>query len=151
VIVEGGVTVKAPMATVWDFVYDPAKLASLIPGCQGVEMIDETTYSMKLRVRVGIFHVDFGGIAKVQEMTPPGYARIVTEGKDKLTGTMISLKTIVDLKPVETNQNETQLSYTNDVAVIGKLAVLGDAVMRAKAKQMKEEFETKLKSQFEPK
>jgi len=47
-------------------------------------------------------------------------------------------KTLVDLK--EVSPGEIEIKYKPDVSIVGKLAMFGDSIMRAKARQVEEEF-----------
>jgi carbon monoxide dehydrogenase subunit G len=44
----------------------------------------------------------------------------------------------VDLR--ETPGDEVEVSYRTDATIVGKLAMFGDRIMRAKAKKVEEEF-----------
>jgi carbon monoxide dehydrogenase subunit G len=43
-IIEGKLTVKAPIQKLWDMLLDPTTLGSCLPGAEKIEKIDETTY-----------------------------------------------------------------------------------------------------------
>ena len=46
--------------------------------------------------------------------------------------------------------DETHIRYAIDVALTGKLGALGQAVLRAKAREMEKQFCTNLRRAFEP-
>jgi carbon monoxide dehydrogenase subunit G len=52
----------------------------------------------------------------------------------------------VDLKEVSPGQVE--ISYKSDVSIVGKLAMFGDRVMKAKSKQVEEEFTNALRERL---
>ena len=95
---------------------------------------------------MGIFRVGFSGTAKITEINEPSLIRIVLEGKDRITGTVINLKATVNLQPISEGENKggTEITYVNEVNVVGTLANLGETVMRAKSEQMRKEFEANL-------
>ena len=47
-------------------------------------------------------------------------------------------KSFVDLR--EISPSEVEVSYRSDVSIVGKLAMFGDRIMKAKAKKVEEEF-----------
>jgi carbon monoxide dehydrogenase subunit G len=52
------VTVQAPRQVVWDLLWDIARLASCVPGCQSAEMIDPyARYRATVQEKVGPFRL----------------------------------------------------------------------------------------------
>jgi carbon monoxide dehydrogenase subunit G len=47
-----------------------------------------------------------------------------------------------------TSGGEVEISYRTDVEIVGKLAMFGDWIMRAKAKKVQEEFTTALQEKL---
>ena len=59
----------------------------------------------------------------------------------------VVMKTRLDLSPLD--DGKTRLDYTIDVKLLGRLGMLGEAVMRAKAREMSAQFARNLKSAVE--
>jgi carbon monoxide dehydrogenase subunit G len=55
-------------------------------------------------------------------------------------------KTVVDFK--EVGGGEVEVAYKADVAIVGKMAMFGDRIMRAKAKDVEKEFTEKLQEKL---
>ncbi len=55
-------------------------------------------------------------------------------------------KSVVDLR--ETGEGDVEIAYRTDVQIVGKLAMFGDRIMRAKARQTEEEFTAKLREKL---
>jgi carbon monoxide dehydrogenase subunit G len=53
------------------------------------------------------------------------------------------------VKLAETAENQTQLDYRADIAIKGRLAILGDMVLRATGALLLEEFARRLKEKLE--
>ena len=72
---------------------------------------------------------------RIIEIHPPRFVKTVTEGEDRITGTILNLKTAVNLKNVceENRQGETEMTYVIEVNIVGTLVNLGDTVIRAKS------------------
>ena len=58
-LLEGKFTVKAPIKELWDYMIKPETLASCIPGCEMIELIDEKTYNSIVKQKVGPISVKF--------------------------------------------------------------------------------------------
>ncbi len=145
-IVKGAVKLRAPIEKVWSFIIDPEKLATVIPGCESVKVIDEKTYESELKVRVGIFRFRFSGTSRITEIHPLNFVRSITEGKDRVTGTKIILKTAANLQNISgrDSEDQTEITYVIEVNIVGTLANFGETVMRAKGEQIRKEFEENL-------
>ena len=50
----------------------------------------------------------------------------------------IKQKTTVDLKDI--GNGEVEVAYESEVAIVGKLAMFGDRIMKSKAKDVEKEF-----------
>ncbi len=55
-------------------------------------------------------------------------------------------KTSVDLKDL--GNGEVEVTYQSDVAIVGKLAMFGDRVMKSKAKDVEKEFTKNLQEKL---
>ena len=60
------------------------------------------------------------------------------DGEDVAKLGRVKQRSVVDLK--EVSPGEVEIKYKTDMSTVGKLAMFGDRVMRAKAKQVEEEF-----------
>jgi len=60
------------------------------------------------------------------------------DGEDVAKLGHVKQRSVVDLK--EVSPGEVEIKYKTDMSIVGKLAMFGDRVMRAKAKQVEEEF-----------
>jgi carbon monoxide dehydrogenase subunit G len=79
-------------------------------------------------------------------MEPPTHIEIEGEGEDIAKAGHFVQKSIVDLK--EISPSEVEVSYKTDVNIVGKLAMFGDRIMKAKAKKVEEEFTVALQKKL---
>ena len=68
------------------------------------------------------------------------------EGEDIGKAGHFVQKSVVDLR--EVSPGEVEVSYKSDVSIVGKLAMFGDRIMRAKAKKVEEEFTVALQERL---
>ena len=70
-VFEESVTIDALQERVWDFLMDPERLAGCIPGCQEVQAIDDTTFKVRIKVKVGPFSTTQTATMRLTELDPP--------------------------------------------------------------------------------
>lgn len=145
-LMEGKFTLKAPIKRIWETLLEPETLLSCIPGAEKIERLDEKTYDCVVKQKVGPISVKFKFKSILTKMEPPTHIEIEGEGEDIAKAGHFVQKSIVDLK--EISPNEVEVSYKSDVSIVGKLAMFGDRIMKAKAKKVEEEFTTALQERL---
>jgi carbon monoxide dehydrogenase subunit G len=137
-LMEGKFTIKAPIQKLWDTLMDPETLLSCIPGAEKIERIDEKTFDCVVKQKVGPISVKFKFKSVLSKVEPPTHIEVDGEGEDIGKAGHFVQKSVVDLR--ETTKGEVEISYKTDATIVGKLAMFGDRIMRAKAKKVEEEF-----------
>ena len=146
-ILEGKLQLKAPIQKLWDTLLEPETLKACIPGAEKIERLDEKTYDCLIRQKVGPISVRFKFKNILTEIQSPTHIEMRGEGEDIGKAGRFSQKTVIDLKEIEGEQVE--ISYRCDANIVGKLAMFGDRIMRAKAKTVEAEFTKNLKERLE--
>lgn len=137
-LMEGKFTIKAPIQKLWDTLLDPETLLSCIPGAEKIERIDEKTFDCVVKQKVGPISVKFKFKSVLSKVEPPTHIEVDGVGEDIGKAGHFVQKSVVDLR--ETPGGEVEVSYRTDATIVGKLAMFGDRIMRAKAKKVAEEF-----------
>jgi uncharacterized protein len=145
-IIEGGFSLNAPIERLFEFLLRPETVLSCLPGAESVTLLDENRYECVVRQKVGPISVRLKFINKLTRVEKPTHIEIEGEGEDVTKLGHFKQKSVVDLKEVSPGQVE--IKYKTDVSIVGKLALFGDRVMRAKAKHVEEEFTTALKERL---
>jgi carbon monoxide dehydrogenase subunit G len=135
---EGKFTLKAPIQKLWDTLLDPETLLSCIPGAEKIERIDEKTFDCVVKQKVGPISVKFKFKSILSKVEPPTHIEVYGEGEDIGKAGHFVQKSVVDLRQIP--GGEVEVAYRTDATVVGKLAMFGDRIMRAKAKKVEEEF-----------
>lgn len=146
-LLQGKLTLKAPIQKVWDSILNPQTLLSCIPGAEKIERIDDKAYDCVVKQKVGPISVKFKFKAVLTEIEPPTHIRFVGEGDDVGKAGHFRHKTTVELK--EISPGEVEIDYSSDVSIVGRLATFGDKIMRAKAKKLTEELTKRLQQRLE--
>ena len=146
-IFEGKIGVAVPPLRVWDFLMDIEKFASCLPGLEQVARVDERAFDGVLSAAVGPISGQFSFRSTMVESAPPAEMVVQTEGTDSVTKSAVSVTMKVTL--VETIASGTELGYHAEVGIKGRLAILGDMVLRATAVLILEEFARRLRARLE--
>ena len=118
-----------------------------MPGLEQVTQIDARTFDGVLTAAVGPIsgHVTFR--STIIDSAPPSEMVVQTDGVDSVTRSAVSAKLTVKLG--EAVENQTELNYYADIQIKGRLAILGDMVLRATGALMLEEFARRLREKLE--
>ncbi len=146
-VIEEKFSIKAPIKKVWDFLLDPPKVASCVPGCEGVEALDENNYKTSIKAKVGPISARFKVRLTITEKEPP--YRLLTAGKGEDSGMASSLTSKNEIRLSSISDMETEVNYRSEVSVLGALGKFGEGIFRKKAKEVGEQFAQALKSKIE--
>jgi carbon monoxide dehydrogenase subunit G len=99
-----------------------------------------------VKQKVGPISAKLKFVNRLTKVERPRHIEIEGEGEDVTKLGHFKQKTHVDLKEVSPGQVE--ISYKSDVAIVGKLAMFGDRVMRSKAREVEQEFTNALREKL---
>lgn len=145
-IIEGGFTLKAPIEKLFDFLIQPETIMTCMPGAESIRVIDDTTYECVVKQRVGPISAKLKFVNKLTKVERPTHIEIEGEGEDVTKLGHFKQKSVVDL--TEKGDGEVEVKYTTDVSIVGKLAMFGDRIMRAKAKDNEKAFTKNLQEKL---
>jgi len=146
-ILEGKLYLKAPIQILWDNLLAPETLQSCIPGAEKIEKVDDKSYDCQIKQKVGPISVRFKFTNILTRMDVPNRIEMQGEGEDIGKAGRFSQKTSIDLR--EMDDGQVEISYRCDAKIVGRLAMFGDRIMRAKAKSVEAEFTKALKERLE--
>ena len=69
--VGGDYTFEGPQDLVWETLLDPVVLASVLPGCEKLELVGDNEYEGALKIKVGPVQGQFMGKVKLENIAPP--------------------------------------------------------------------------------
>ncbi|MFB0564150.1 MAG: CoxG family protein [Candidatus Aminicenantaceae bacterium] len=145
-ILEGKIIVKAPIQKLWNTLLEPETLRECVPGAEKIERLDERTYDCLVKQKVGPISVRFKFKNILMKIEPFAHIEMEGEGEDIGKAGRFTQKTIIDLK--ETGDEEVEVSYRCNANIVGKLAMFGDRILKAKAKKVEAEFKKALKEKL---
>jgi len=145
--IEKTFKVEAAPESVWKFITTPEKVAPCIPGCEGTEKTSDTTYKASIKVKVGPIKTKFVVDIETLEERPPEFASYMTKGEE---GTKSSrLKAGSTLTLTKLDDGNTEVTYTSEINLLGRLGKFGSGMMQKVADSIGNEFVAKLKEQVE--
>ncbi len=147
--IEKTFSVQAPREAVWQFITSPEQVAPCIPGCDSAEQTGESTYKASIKVKVGPVKAKFAVDIDMLEERPPEFASYLTKGEE---GTKTSrLKATSTLALVQLDAENTEVTYTAEINLLGRLGKFGSGMMQKVADSIGNEFVNALKEQVEKK
>ena len=145
--IEKTFTITAPQEQVWSFITDPQKVAQCIPGCEGAEEKERGRYAAAIIVKVGPIRTTFDLDIEQTEQRPPEFASYASKGAEGGRASRISAVTTLALKYV--SADSTEVTYTSDINIVGRLGKFGSGMMQKIADSIGEEFVAELKGRLE--
>jgi carbon monoxide dehydrogenase subunit G len=145
--IEDHFVVAASRERVWAAITDPSIVAPCIPGCQSVEVISPTLYKAKIRVQLGPIKADFNVDVEIVSETAPEELHSRTRGEEGSRASSLSAENTLRLTAL--TDNETEVFYASEAAVVGRLGKFGLGVMKKKAESLGRDFAAAFKQRLE--
>lgn len=127
------------LAETWAFLSDVERAAQCVPGVVDVAPDGDGRYRGILKARVGPMGVTLSGTVIVEEQNADAArARYVVDASDRRLGG--GVRTVMAVQLTARSHAETELTIETDTTFIGRLAELGQPLIRRKAQSTIEEF-----------
>ena len=122
---DGTVAIDAPRQQVWDTLLDPAKLKSIIPGCESIDATGPETFIARVRVNIAGIGGLYDTKIRIFDRKEPQSLRLSGRGESKLG--LGEGEAFVTLK--EDGGGGTVLSYEYSADVGGRVAAFGQRML----------------------
>ena len=139
---QGRVTIAATAQQVWQALNDPEILRQCIPGCEEVQQISPEEMQARVLLRMGPVRARFAGKVKMTDVKPLQGYTLNFEGSGGSAGFARGSSAIT----LTTVGNATQLDYTAQATVAGKLGQIGGRLIDASSKQLADKFFAQLQA-----
>lgn len=133
---QGNQFIPASREAVWEALNDPEILRVCIPGCKELNQEDDGRLTATVVTKIGPVKATFKGEVTLENLNPPLSYTITGEGKGGIAG---FAKGGADVALAEV-EGGTELTYSVDAKVGGKLAQLGSRLIDSTAKKLAGEF-----------
>jgi carbon monoxide dehydrogenase subunit G len=143
---EGTVEILAPREKVWKFLTDADFVAKCAPGVNEMEVVvPNEKYFAVAKIGFGSIVAVFKTDVTFQEMKEPDFARVKAHGE--------ALDSAVDATSEmflsDGVNGTTELKWTADIAVVGKIASIASRMMSSVTKKLTNRFFECVKNQIE--
>ncbi|MBX3513866.1 MAG: hypothetical protein KF826_16205 [Xanthobacteraceae bacterium] len=132
---------------IWTLMIDIERMAACIPGCEKIEEQERLKlYGAVMKQKIGPFKLEVPAQINVESYEEPSFVNAAATGKDKFTGTTLTVSLKVKVEPE--GEGASKFSVNAQLAVAGRLASLGYSVIKKKAEENFVEFERRIKEQL---
>jgi carbon monoxide dehydrogenase subunit G len=145
--IEGTFRVAAPRVEVWRKITDPVLMVGCIPGCNGIEVLSPNRYAAKIRIGIGPIKANFNLEVEVISEEQPAKLVARTRGEEGSRASSVSAESLLSL--AEIDGSNTEVSYSSELSVTGRLGKFGLGVMKKKAHALGEEFASNFRGKIE--
>lgn len=132
----GQYRIEAPREAVWEALNDVEVLRACIPGVEEIEKTSDTSFTAKVKAKVGPVSARFAGAVTLSDLDPPRGYTISGEGKGGAAGFAKGGAKV----SLDEDGGATLLNYDVDAQVGGKLAQIGSRLINGTAKKMADDF-----------
>ncbi len=142
--------------SVWNFLNRIEDLASCMPTCEKVNIIDERTVDTLLRVTLGRLPIESEARFTITELIPPKKltARgVVFMGRSmggvlKMVDRNAEAEVVIELELDEASPNQTAIHYLIEIKAEGRLRRIYDSVIKAKGAEIERTFVNNVNSRI---
>ena len=127
--VSGDYVFEGSQDLVWDTLLDPEVLASVLPGCEKLELVGEDEYEGDLKIKVGPVQGKFSAKVNLVNIDKPSAYTMKVDGR----GAPGFVKATGNLR-LAADGGQTNLTYDGDAQVGGRLASVGQRLIESSAK-----------------
>ncbi len=133
---SGDIRIPAPRQRVWDALNDPDVLRQAVPGCEALEKLSDTEFTARVVLKIGPVKAAFTGKVTLSDLDPPNSYTIKGEGQGGVAGFANGGATV----RLADDGDGTLLSYEAQSMVGGKLAQVGQRVIKSASEKLAGEF-----------
>jgi carbon monoxide dehydrogenase subunit G len=132
----------------WEFLWQTQRLAACLPGCKSVEELEPgKRYRAAFEDSVGPYQVHFDIDVTVEGSDPQTSVHLKAFGEDRRIGASQTVDLRVSLEPL--SASETKIAIVAEVQLLGKIATLGQFLIKRKVKQVVADFALNVRTELE--
>jgi carbon monoxide dehydrogenase subunit G len=128
---SGSRTFEAPQQIVWEVLIDPETLKRTLPGCQKFEPLGDGKYAITMSLGIAAIKGTYSGTVQLLDERPPDAYSLKVSAKGAVG--FIDGRGDFTLTPTGEDGTKTELSYTGQSQVGGKIAGVGQRLLHAGA------------------
>jgi len=139
--------IEAPVERVWEFVMDPSRVVTCMPGASLEEVVDEKNFLGKVKVKVGAISASYKGKVEYADIDAATRSiRLAAEGRETGGGTA---KGTISMALHGNAAGPTELAITANIDLTGRIMQVGRGMIQGVSHQLFKQFATKAKAILE--
>jgi len=143
--ISGEIRIPGKREAVFDRLKDPKQFVALVEGVQDLKEIDPSHYEALFETKIAYLRFKFKIAVDVLAMERPSRIAAKIEGTPLGVVGRLSATTETTLTEVG---DETQINYSVEANIAGKLGSMGQPVLRSKAKELAAQFAQNMSALF---
>lgn len=136
--IEDRFIVTVPVEAAWAAIVDPTIVGPCIPGCKTIEVLAPDRYRAEVGVALGPIKTTFNMVVEVSEMVRPARIASVTRGEEGTRASVLTANNLLELRAID--ERTTEIVYSSEVSLVGRLGKFGLGLMKKRAKETGEAF-----------
>lgn len=145
--IEDSFVVAVPVAAAWAAIIDPTIVAACVPGCGSIEILGADKYRAEVAVAMGPIKTTFRVVVEISEMVPHERVVSVTRGEEGTRASLLTANNVLALRALD--PSTTEIAYSSEVSLTGRLGKFGLGLMKKKAKDTGDAFALAFRSRLE--
>lgn len=146
--IEKTFEIPQPIDKVWAYLSNPEKIVTCVPGASLTEKIDEENYKGIVSMKFGPVAAKYNGAIKIDKLDEANHDMVISgtgmDAKGKGSAGMVLNGKLNALSPTN-----TEVGYSMEVTVTGKLAQFGSRLIVDVSDQLANQFIDSFKSALE--
>jgi uncharacterized protein len=142
---EGSIQLNGNIGTVFTSLLDPEVLKNCIMGCNDLTKKEDNVYVADLSVGVAAVKGKYDATIHLADLQPPNSYKLIVNGEG--APGFVDAEAEIQLVPID--DENTELRYTYEAAVGGKVAAIGQRMLGGVAKLIIKDFFKKIKRELE--
>ncbi len=133
---SGAPEIAAPPDVVWRRLLDHEFVASVAPGVESVQAIDDRHFKVVSGFGVGAVKLKFQLDVELSDVKPPKSLKMSARGK--APGSGVEVSTTLEIEPIPPNRSRLKWSASSEVR--GTVASVGARLLKGTARKLTETF-----------
>ena len=133
---SGAPEIAAPPDVVWRRLLDHEFVASVAPGVESVQAVDDRHFKVVSGFGVGAVKLKFQLDVELSDVKPPKSLKMSARGK--APGSGVEVSTTLEIEPIPPNRSRLKWSASSEVR--GTVASVGARLLKGTARKLTETF-----------
>ena len=142
--ITGDYTFEADQQTTWNLLMNTDAIAAALPGVEELVPVEGETnqWRAEANLKIGSIGGTYTGVITMSEHEEPTKYRLTVAGEGQAS--IIQGTALIELMPNSDDSSKTTITWTADANISGKLASVGQRLIKATANMMSKRFFSEL-------